>query len=144
MTSRSKKRTRFALCAAAIGVAVCVPASPAQAACAIYPGTNEIEIQIGDGPGLARIPATPGGLVGVCVDVEAAPDPQIDTDPTIEVGEGCGIPCFVVAWDGVSAGSITVRVTVIVNNQPTTVEHTIPAQAVGSFCINAGMPCPSP
>lgn len=111
------------------------------AACAIYPGTNEIEIQIGDGAPFAFIPATPAGVVGVCVDVEATPDPQIDPDVTVEIGEGCGTPCFVVAWDGISTGAITVHVTVIVDNDPTTFVHTIPGQGIGSFCINAGMPC---
>lgn len=133
-------RSMSVVCALAFGT-VAVGATPASAACVIYPGTNPITITIGEDP-LTRIPATPAGLVGVCVDVVATPDPQVDTDPTVQVGESCGIPCFVVAWDGASIGSVTVRVTVIVNNSPTTVEHTVPAVGVFGFCINAGMPCP--
>lgn len=137
-------RIRTMLCVAALSVGgVLFQAAPASAACAVYPGTNEIRIWIGGGdPPTRGIPATPYGLVGICVDVAGDPSPQVGTNLTVTPGENCGIPCLVVAYDGVSTNPVTITVTVIVNNVPTSVPVTLPGGAYGSFCINAGMPCP--
>ncbi|HEX2293689.1 MAG TPA: hypothetical protein VHN37_00070 [Actinomycetota bacterium] len=134
-------KTWVAAVALASGVVAVVP-SPASAACAIYPGTNEITIRIGSGDPLMRIEPTPSGLVGLCVEVSGTPTPTVDPDVTVDFPEGCSSPCFVIAWDGVSTAPVLVRVTVIVDNQPTTIERTLVGQEEGSFCINSGAPCP--
>lgn len=141
MTARSV-RSSFAVAALTCGI-VFAGAPAASAACATYPGTNEIVIKVGSGDPLMSIAPTPSGLVGVCVDVIGEPNPSVDPDVTVEVyPQGCGTPCFVLAWDGVSTGPVTVRVTVTVDKTTTTVERVVGGQGDGSFCINAGTPCP--
>lgn len=130
----------LAVAALASGMTVAA-ASPAAAACAVYPGTNEITIRIGSGDPLTSIQPTPSGLVGICVDVIGGPNLVIDEEVTVDFPEGCG-NCFVLAWDGVSWGAGIVRITVIVDNQSTTIEHPIGGNNDGSFCINSGTPCP--
>ena len=132
----------FVITAILIGASV-VGATPAHAACATIGGTNPITIYIGPLEDPVRIPGTPV-LATLCVTASVEGDPQLQVDPdvTVELGSGCGFPCFVVAWDGVSTGPITVTVTVTVNDQTTTVQRTLPGDGYGAICINAGMPCP--
>lgn len=140
---RGRKRApEVALLTAVLGAGSLVAAPPAHAECVTYPGTNPIVITIG-GDGLARIPGTPAGLASVCVDVSFDdPQPQVDTEPTVEHGTGCGTPCFVVAWDGVDVGPFSLAVTVTANGTTRTFTHSSPGGPTGHFCINAGMPCP--
>ncbi len=142
MNPERKKRIAAVCGVAAVATGLLVvQAPPALAACAIYPGTNAIIIEIGGRPVL-KIPATPEGLVGVCAEVETGGTPQVDSDVTVEVGESCGVPCFVVAWDGVTTGPVTVRLTVYSGGSGDPVEHTFPGENVGEFCFKAGMTCP--
>jgi hypothetical protein len=102
------------------------------------PGVNPIMIDEQE-----FTPAVAANVVGICVDVVGNPGPEIGTDITVEPGVNCGVPCFVVAWDGITiTESVTVRVTVYDRGSPvTTVERTVPAGSIG-ICLHAGMPCP--
>jgi hypothetical protein len=119
--------------------------SPASAACATYPGTNEIRISFD--PPLDQffsdivVPGTPSGLVQVCVDVSGTLNPQASI-PTADTPSGCGIPCFYVSWDGVSNDPMTVSVSVTAGDVTVSKTATIPGGAKGGFCIKAGTTCP--
>lgn len=123
--------------------ATVVGATPAHAQCATIGGTNQITIHVGPLEDPLIIRETPP-LATLCVTagVDGDPHPQVDPDVTVEPGFGCGTPCFVVAWGGVSTGSVTVTVTVTVNGEATTFQRTLPGEGYGAICINAGMPCP--
>ena len=139
-----RKASSLIAVALVAGATLVVPAPPTFAACATNPGTNPITIDPGpplDDP-IRPVPGAPGGLVGICVDVAGDPAPQVGTNVTITPGSQCGIPCFVVAYDGVSTNSLTVTVTITVRGETASFPFTVPGGAYGSFCINAGMPCP--
>lgn len=138
MKSTLSITTRSVVAAAAIA-AVLVPSPSAHAACVRSPAVNPI--MIGD---KEVTPAVAGDIVGVCVDVlNDTQDPQIGTDVTVEPGVGCGVPCFVVAWNGARLSEpLTVRVKVWFPENSETFEHTIPAGSISPVCIHAGMPCP--
>lgn len=118
--------------------------TPALASCVVWPGTNEIVITWSDqiDIGTVVIPGTPAGLVGICVDVQGSPNPQV-ADPYVDVC-GNGTPCFVVSWDGVSTDPVTVSVTIYVDGTPTTFGETIQATGAGKICIQSGTNCTPP
>lgn len=133
---------RSVICVSALTLgAVMLGASPASAACGSTPGTNPITVKpeppLAD-PGIV-VPGVPGGLVTVCADVEGDPIPQVDFAPTVDVQPtGCGIPCFVVEWDGVTINAVTVSGSV----NDVGFERTVPAGSYGGFCVNSGQTCP--
>lgn len=127
---------------AVAGALVVVPAAPALADCAMYPGTNPVSVTVG-GEEVASVPGTGEGGNGICYSITGNPDPEVDQDLTITPGVGCGIPCFVVAWGGVTTTPFTVHVTLFTAGYFTAVERTFGGDSgIGSFCINAGMACP--
>jgi hypothetical protein len=138
-TIRKKRTARLFVAGTFLaGAAVVVPAPNAWAACAMSPAVNPISI--GE---LELTPAVAPDIVGVCAEVVGNADPEVGTDVTVEPGLGCGIPCFVVAWDGVTITEpITISITVYVGGSATTVERTVPAGSSGQICLHAGMPCP--
>jgi hypothetical protein len=141
---RGRKRLRSILLITTMTTGgILVAAPPAHAVCGTVGGTNPITIHIGPLEDPIRIPGTPV-LATLCVtaSVEGDPNPQVDPDVTVEPGSGCGFPCFVVAWGGVSTGPVTVTVTATVNGEPVTVQRTLPGEGYGAICVNAGMPCP--
>lgn len=125
--------------AMAVG-AVLAGATPASAACASNPTTNPITID--PGPPF-REPIVIQGLseiVTVCGEVEGSPSPQVDTSPTVDVVPfGCGTPCFVVEWDGVTTSPMTVSGGA---GDAFAFQRAIPGGARGEFCVNSGQPCP--
>lgn len=139
---------RFAGSIVVLGLAlggVVTQAGPAMAACASNPATNPITINhpFPQLAGPVVIPGIEGGMATVCADVTGNPSPQVDPDVTVDVQPtGCGTPCFVVEWDGVSTQAVTVSVSITSRSGELDFERTIPAGNHGSFCINAGQPCP--
>lgn len=141
---RGRKKVAATLTITAILTAgMIATAAPAYALCGPIGGTNPITIQVGPLEDPIIIRGT-SPVATYCVDasVEGDPNPQVDPDVTVEPGTGCGIPCFVVAWDGVSTSTVTVHVSVTVNGETTTFDRTFPGEGYGSICVNAGMPCP--
>ena len=116
-------------------------AGPASAACVTNPTTNPITID--PGPPFEEpivIPGVSEGIVAACVEVEGNPDPQVDTNPTVDVVPfGCGAPCFVVEWDGVTTQPVTISGGV---GDAGAFQRTVPGRTVGELCVNAGQPCP--
>ena len=136
---------RFAGSIVVLGLAIgglVVQAGPALAACASSPGTNAIYINPGPPFRPIVIPGIPGGTVTACAEVTGGGQIVVGR-PTVQLQPiGCGVPCFVVAWDGVSNDAVTVSGTVSVGAHTYAFSQTIPAGSYGSFCIKAGMPCP--
>lgn len=143
--SLATARVRSGLCVAVLSMAAAVlHAPPASAACASDPATNPITINPGPPfPGPIVIPGNPGDTLVVCASVDGDPAPEIDPDVTVDVRPfGCGVPCFVVEWDGVAVQPVTVSISVNSGSFGLDFQRTIPGGNYGSFCINAGQPCP--
>jgi hypothetical protein len=128
-----------------VGGTIALGAAPASAACGTSPGTNPIRVS--PDPPLDPfgfvVPGIPEGMVQVCAEVEGDPAPQVDTDPTVDVRPtGCGVPCFVVEWDGVTMQPFTI--TAYGGVGPTDFFHqrTVDGGNYGGFCLNAGQSCP--
>ncbi len=143
MKFRRARSLRSLVCIAVLASgAVAVGATPASAACASNPGTNPITVRpdppLPD-PGIV-VPGIPRGIVTVCASVEGDPNPAVDTNPTVEVQPfGCGVPCFVVEWDGVTIQGVTVSGSV---DDSLAFQLPIPGGNYGGFCIDSGMACP--
>lgn len=114
-------------------------ATPASAACAVYPGTAGGTIAVGQVA--VRVPPTPAALVGICVDAEQSGFPSVN-DPIVVQGEGCGVPCVSVCWDLPTTGTVVVSVTVIVQGNAETTK--IPVGGEESERVQAHFGDPPP
>lgn len=123
-----------------VALAASIP-TQALASCAVWPGTNPITITPHPAINPVEVPGTDQGMVGFCVSVEGSPDPQVDGEPHVDTPPGCGIPCFVVSWDGVTTSPFTITITVYRSGNPQSTELTVPGGST-PICINAGTPCP--
>jgi hypothetical protein len=138
-------KLRAVACGVAVAAGVVVfGAAPAAATCATSPATNPITVDppVGDPIVVGGIPR---GVVTACVEVGGSPSPQVDTEPTVDVQPtGCGVPCFVVEWDGVTTQPVTVGTSGQVGDLLQWGPEPIPVLGgtTGDFCINAGTPCP--
>lgn len=138
---KARRRISSLLIVVALSLSLLITGASTSAlanACAVYPGTDAITIELG--PPLdgvitpISVPETPNGLVGVCVDATGNPNP---TTLLPEINP-CTSDCVLASWQGVTTDPVTVTVTTYVGGQASARSFTIPGGSKGSFCIKIG------